>query len=181
MHQGLLIVDVQNDYFTEGAMELVGMEAAAAKCRVLLEYFRAKGAPVFHIKHLSTRAGATFFLPDTQGCCIHESVEPMKDEPVVVKHFPSAFRDTGLQQLLQGEDVRELVICGAMTHMCVDTTVRAAFDLAFSCVVISDACATRDVEFNGHVVNAKDVHAAYMGALSAPFAKVMATEQFIGT
>lgn len=179
MQQGLLIVDVQNDYFPKGAMELVGMEKAAANCRTLLEYFRTQTVPVFHLQHLSTHPGATFFLPETHGSRIHESVAPMVDEPVVAKHFPSGFRETTLHTLLQQAEVSALVICGAMSHMCIDTTVRAAFDLEYSCTVIADACATRDLTFEGQVVSARDVHAAFMGALSAPFAEVTNTARFI--
>ena len=94
MKQGLIIVDVQNDYFAGGSLPLVGMDAAAANVQQLLTHFRSKQAPIFHIQHLSVRPGATFFIPGTPGCEIHESVTPQAGEPVVTKHFPSAFRDT---------------------------------------------------------------------------------------
>jgi nicotinamidase-related amidase len=164
MAQALIIVDVQNDYFPGGSMELVGMDDATANCRALLEGFRDRGAPLFHVQHLANREGATFFVPDTPGARIHDSMTPAEGEPVIVKHFPSAFRDTGLQQALQAADIDELVICGAMSHMCIDTTVRAAFDLGYRCRVAADACATRDLEFDGRRVAAADVH--------APFARV---------
>ena len=179
MTRALIIVDVQNDYFSGGAMELVGMEEAAANCRALLEAFRAAGEPLFHIRHLAARPGATFFVPDTPGAEIHESVLPAKNETLVTKHYPSAFRDTGLDSALHQAGIEDLVICGAMSHMCIDTTVRAAFDLGFRCRVAADACATRDLEFDGRRVAAADVHAAYMGALSAPFAQVMPSAQIL--
>ncbi|MDM8549719.1 cysteine hydrolase family protein [Desulfobacterales bacterium HSG2] len=179
MKQGLVIVDVQNDYFIDGKMELVGMGEAAKNCQKLLTHFREKQASVFHVQHLSTREGATFFIPDTWGCEIHESVKPEESEPLIIKHFPSSFRDTELHGMLQDTGVNELVICGAMSHMCIDTTVRAAFDLGYNCTVISDGCATRDLEFDGHLVKAADVHAAFMAALSVPFAKVLSTENYL--
>jgi nicotinamidase-related amidase len=175
MAQGLIIVDVQNDYFPGGTMELSAMDAAAANCNSLLDRFRTRGAPLFHIQHLANREGAAFFVPGTPGAEIHDSVMPLDGEPVIVKHFPSAFRDTGLYEKLQQAGIDELVICGAMSHMCIDTTVRVAFDLEFRCRVAADACATRDLEFDGHRVAAADVHAAYMGALSSPFAQVLPT------
>ncbi|MGK0269534.1 MAG: nicotinamidase-related amidase [Cocleimonas sp.] len=98
MTQGLIIVDVQNDYFTGGTMELVNLSAASENCKALLESFRDKQAPIFHIQHLSTRKGATFFIPDTKGSEIHSNANP---EPVLVKHFPNAFRGTELEELLK--------------------------------------------------------------------------------
>lgn len=179
MTRALIIIDVQNDYFAGGSMELSGMDAAAENCARLLESFRATAEPLFHIQHLATRPGATFFVPDTPGCEINAQVEPQDDEPMVVKHFPSAFRDTELHQLLQAAGVDELIICGAMTHMCIDTTVRAAFDLGYKCHVIADACATRDLAFDRRPVPAADVQAAFMAALSMPFAQISSTEQLL--
>ncbi len=181
MTTGLLIVDVQNDYFRGGAMELVGMEQAALQCGKLLAAFRDEQLPVFHVQHLSTRPGAGFFVPDTAGCEIHESMLPRSGEAHITKHYPSAFRDTDLQQLLQMSDIDELVICGAMTHMCIDTTVRAAFDLGYQCQLAADACATRDLEFNGRTVSAADVQAGFMAALRVPFAQVSSTDAYLAS
>ena len=179
MNQALIIVDVQNDYFPSGSMELVAMDDAASNCQKLLESFRANQTPVFHIQHIATRAGATFFVPDTRGCEIHHSVQPLDGERLVTKHFPNAFRDTELNRMLQEADIEELVLCGAMSHMCIDTTTRAAFDLGYKCHVISDACATRDLEYNGRLVKAADVQAAFMAALSVPFAQISSTDQYL--
>ena len=179
MKQALILVDIQNDYFGGGAMELTGMDAAATNCAKLLHWFRQNKAPVFHIQHLANREGATFFIPDTPGCEIHQSVLPEEDETRIVKHFPSAFRDTELEQMLKDSGIEEVTICGAMTQMCIDTTTRAAFDLGFNCRVIDDACATRDLEFNGCRVRAAEVQLAFMAALSAPFARVSSTREFL--
>lgn len=175
MSRCLLLVDIQNDYFPGGRMELVGMDAAAANARQALDAFRGAGAHLVHVQHISTRSGAGFFLPDTAGVEISESVCPEAGETVVTKHFPNAFRDTALAGLLRERDVDELVICGAMSHMCIDATTRAAFDLGFRCTVLEDACATRDLSWHGAMVPAAEVHAAFMAALAAPFARVIAT------
>ncbi len=67
MKRGLLLVDIQNDYFTGGAMPLVGMEAAAGRASALLQYFRERSEPVYLVQHLSKRAGATFSFPARKG------------------------------------------------------------------------------------------------------------------
>ncbi len=149
MKQGLLLIDMQNDYFQGGAMELVGMAAAAEKAARLLARSRQRQASVYFVQHLANRPGATFFLPDTAGAKIHPAVAPAPGEPVIIKHFPNSFRGTELLEVLQRDGVDQLIIAGAMSHMCIDATTRAAFDLGFQCMVVEDACATRDLEFKG--------------------------------
>jgi len=169
----LLIVDIQNDYFPGGAMELVGSPGAAERAAELLRAFREKGAPVVHMQHVSLRPGATFFRPDTEGVKIHPSVAPLASETVFTKHFPNSFRETPLLDHLRGQGIDRLVIAGMMTHMCIDTTTRAAADLGFECLLAHDACATRDLAFGGAKVAAKDVHTAFVAALNGLFAKAM--------
>ncbi len=179
MKQGLVIVDVQNDYFKGGKMPLAGMAEAATNIRRTLDHWRSKRAPIYHIQHLSTHPGAVFFIPETEGGHIHESVAPHADETVIQKHYASSFQETPLHERLQGAGVEELVICGAMSHMCIDATTRAAFDLGWNCTVLSDACATKDLEFDGRIVNAADVHAAYMATLRAVYAGVKKTSEIL--
>jgi nicotinamidase-related amidase len=172
MSSALILIDIQNDYFPGGAMEVVGATAAANQAAKLLAAFRRKALPVIHIQHIATRAGATFFLPDTKGVEIHELVRPQQGEPVFQKHFPNSFRETVLLDYLRKGGIDQLVIAGMMTHMCIDTTVRAAADLGFSCLLAQDACATRALSFNGVEVAAEDVQVSYLAALGGLFAKI---------
>ena len=172
--RALLIIDIQNDYFPGGKMELEGADAAAAKAATALQAFRKKELPVIHVRHLSTRPGATFFLPGTEGAEIHAAVKPRAGETVVEKNFPNSFRATNLQSLLE---VKELVVAGMMTHMCVDATVRHAADLGYKITLLGDACATRAQSFAGETVPAKQVHAAFLAALNGFYAKVINTHE----
>lgn len=178
MKQGLILIDIQNDYFPGGKMELVGMEKAAKNTKKLLDKFRKAELPIFHVQHISMREGARFFLPGTEGVNLHESVAPLPGEAVLQKHFPNSFRDTSLLHHLNDAHIEEAVICGAMSHMCVDATTRAAFDFGFSCVVIEDACATTDLRHKGKIVEAENVHAAFMAALAGLYAKVVPLNDF---
>ena len=110
-------------------MELFGMELAAANAGQLIDLFRKNNWPVIFIQHLASNPRASFFIPETPGAEIHESVRPSENEKVIIKNYPNSFRNTELQAHLQPLQQTELVVCGAMSHMCVDTTVRAAFDL----------------------------------------------------
>lgn len=176
MKHVLLLVDIQNDYFPGGAMELVGSSEAGLKAGALLQSFRELALPVIHVQHIATRKGATFFLPGTPGAAIHESVTPQEGEPVITKHFPNSFRQTGLIEQLRKLQASTLVIAGMMTHMCIDTTTRAAADHGFQCVLAHDACATRNLSFGGVDVPADQVQAAYLAALDGPFAQVQSVE-----
>jgi len=176
MKNCLVVVDMQNDYFPGGSMELVGIKQAAANAQLLLNQFRKAKMPVVHIQHISARPDATFFLPETEGAQIHTMVAPREDEIVIVKHFPNSFRYTSLLELLKQQETYDLVICGAMTHMCIDSTTRAAFDLGFTCTVAEDACATKDLVYQNKTVKAADVQASFMAALAVPYARVTASK-----
>lgn len=176
---GLFIIDIQNDYFPGGRFPLPGAPEACANAGKLLAAFREREAPVIHVRHESIQPGALFFLPDTKGQEIHESLTPRQVEPVVVKHKANSFLETGLESALRQRGVETLVICGMMTNMCVDAGVRAAADLGFACVLVHDACAAADLSFGGVDVPAAKVHAAFTAALGFAYAKVMSCEEYL--
>jgi nicotinamidase-related amidase len=179
MNKALIIIDIQNDYFENGRMPLVGAEAASLNARQILEKFRSDNLPVIHIQHLAARPNSTFFLPVTKGQEIHENVKPIDHEKVVVKHFPNGFKETELLEYLKSKNITGLVICGMMTHMCVDATTRAAKDFGFNCIVIGDACATKDLEVNGETVKAAEVQKSFLAAFSGYYATVKTTSQYL--
>ena len=177
----LVIVDIQNDYFPGGAFEQEGADAAVEKAALVLAAFRDKGIPVIHIRHESLAPDAGFFLPGTPGAGIHPLVSPRDGETVVLKHYPNSFRETGLEKELRTSDIRHLVVMGMMTLMCIDSTVRAAMDLGFQVTVVHDACAARALEFNGTVVPAPQVHAAFLAGLRLFRAEMTDAEALVKT
>src|SRR6185436_14408499 len=112
----LIIIDIQNDYFPGGAMQLEGADAAAANAGKIIQKFRSEKLPIIHVRHLSVRPGATFFLPGTKGAEIHESVTPKDGETVIEKNFPNSFRGTSLKDFLDEKKISSLVVAGMMTH-----------------------------------------------------------------
>jgi len=175
----LILVDLQNDYFPGGKMKLVNIEKAAENSQLLLNEFRKNGLPIVHIRHIATNPDATFFLPETKGAKINEMVTPYEKETVVVKNYPNSFRETSLMEILQKKTINNLIICGAMSHMCIDATTRAAFDFGFDCIVAEDACATKDLIFKNKIIEASEVHASFMSALSGIYAKVLSAKEII--
>jgi nicotinamidase-related amidase len=175
----LLIIDIQNDYFPGGANPLEGSIEASLNAKKLLEYFRLKNMPIVHIQHFNIRSGATFLIPRTEGIEFHKHVLPSEGERIIKKNFPNSFRKTELLEYLKELYITDLVICGMMTHMCVDTTVRAAKDLGFNCTLIGDACATKELSYMDQKIAAKDVHYSFLAALSYFFADVVETEKYL--
>jgi nicotinamidase-related amidase len=145
-----------------------------------LKSFRERRLPVIHIQHIAKRAGATFFLPGTRGAEIHPMVQPANGESVLVKHFPNSFRETALLGELRALDAKNVVFAGMMTHMCVDTTVRAASDFGFQCSLAEDACATRPLVFGSQTVEAEKVQLAYLAGLNGAFASVRPAQELCG-
>ena len=177
--KAFLIIDIQNDYFEGGANPLIGSLEASVNAQAVLKSFREKSWPVIHIQHFSARAGSTFFVPNTVGVEIHKNVKPITGEMVIVKNYPNSFRETDLLDYLKTNHITELVICGMMTSMCVDATTRAAKDFGFDCVVIGDACATKDLEIQGKKVLATEVQKSFLAALNYYYSTVKNTQEYL--
>ncbi len=174
--RALVLIDIQRDYFAGGRRPLWEPEAAAEAAGRVLARFRQRGWPVVHVRHESQRPGATFFLPGTDGLAFHPAVTPLPDEVVITKHYPNAFRGTPLATWLQARGAAELVIAGMMTHLCVDTTVRAAADLSFTNWVVADATATSALSHAGQEIPAPQVAGAFLAALDGSFGRVVAAD-----
>jgi nicotinamidase-related amidase len=162
----LVLIDIQNEYFPGGALELVGPEAAARGARAALEAARKAGLRVIHVRHENADAQAARFRAGSPGSAIHASVAPAAGEFVVTKHKVDSFAGTGLDDYLREEDIEELAVCGMMTHMCVDAFLRAATARDYPCALIADATATRDLEWGGRSVAAADVKASFYAAFA---------------
>lgn len=179
MSTALLLIDIQNDYFPNGRMPLERSTEACLKAQEALRAFREKQLPIIHVQHISTRPDAIHFLPCTKGVEFYPDVHPLKSETVIKKHYPNSFRDTNLQNHLTKNKIKHLVVAGMMTHLCIDATVRAAYDLGFTCTVLYDGCATRNLEFNSQIIPAQSVHTAFLAALQPLYAVVTSTKEFL--
>ncbi|PAV28692.1 cysteine hydrolase [Virgibacillus profundi] len=180
MSTALIVIDIQNDYFPNGRMELVNPDKAASNAAKVLEWFRQNNKEnIFHVQHIAADPALGFFLPDTEGVEINEAVLPLENETIIKKSFPNSFLKTELESKLKEQGVTKVVVVGMMTHMCIDATVRAAVDLGYETTLIEDACATRDLSYQGNAVPAEQVHYAFVGALDGMYAEVTSTEDFL--
>lgn len=164
----LLLIDIQEFYFPGGRVQLENPELAGMNAGLLLEQFRKEGLPVYHVRHN--------FEP---GGNIHAYVKPIPGEKVISKDQVNAFLDTDLLESLQADSVKQIVFCGMQTHMCVEAAVRAAHDFGFRCILVEDACTTRALQYDEHIISAKSVHFSTLQTLQGTYAEVVTTSEFL--
>ena len=177
--RAIVVVDLQNEYLPTGKLPLVGIESALANAARIISSARAKSELLIHVRHEFATPDAPVFVPGSDGVQIIPAVAPIAGEPVVLKNYPNSFRDTGLKQMLDEQGVTELVVIGAMSHMCVEATTRAAADFGYPVTVVHDACATMDLEFAATVVPAAQVHATAMAALAFAYGTITSTAEYL--
>jgi nicotinamidase-related amidase len=163
----LLLIDIQDFYFPGGKSALVEPEKAAVNAAKLLDLFRKRNMLVIHVRHNSEPGGT-----------INNIVKPLATEKVITKNEVNSFLNTDLQKFLQSNKIDSLVICGMQTHMCVEAATRAASDLGYKCILVHDACATKDLKFGDKVIKAEDVHYSTLATLKN-YAKVESTEEYL--
>ena len=155
LRTALLIVDIQNFYFPGDGPGLVNAEQASLVAKEILQSFRDKKQLVVHVRHKSSK-----------GSEIHKNVEPLPYEKIITKEEVNSFHRTDLLEYLTVNNISRLVVIGMQTQMCLEAAVRAAHDHGFECIVIQEACATRDLRFGGKVVKAEAVQASTLATIS---------------
>jgi nicotinamidase-related amidase len=167
----LVLIDCQNTY-RQGTMQLAGVEQALTEARWLLEQARDAGIPIIHVQH-DGGEGSPYDISAPIGQ-ISEEVAPHGSEAVITKYYPNAFVQTDLEAQLRAAGVTNVILAGFMTHMCVNSTARGAFNLGFAPTVVAAATATRDLPgLNGTVVPAAALQAASLAGLADLFAVVV--------
>ena len=167
----LIMIDCQNTY-TRGVMELQGVQAALDEAAALLDRARSAGIPIIHIQH-SDGPGSLYDIDGESGAIV-DRVAPRDGEPVVVKHYPNSFVQTDLDERLKAVGASNLVLAGFMTHMCVNSTARGAFNLGYAPTVVAAATATRALPGLGaDPVPASALQVASLAALADLFAVVV--------
>lgn len=173
----VIVVDLQQEYLPTGKLPLHQLAPALDNAAAIIAQARRQGVSVIHVRH--EQPGAPFFVPGSAGVEIIPQVAPETGEAVIVKNHPNAFRETGLEQLLKDRGITAVTIIGAMSHMCIAATGRAASDLGFATTIVEDACATLDLEHGGITVPAPQVHAANMAALAFAYARVIPAAELL--
>lgn len=165
---GLLVVDMQNGFVSKGgSYDLLGMNTEEyrkiiPKTKELIDFCRANLIPVFFTEAIREPSGIDLLtrvhrlLPVTREerlkvpICVRgtwdaktiDVIKPADSDHVVIKRRDSAFQDTELRVWLQSEGINTLIICGVDTSICVETSLRDAFNIGYDVILISDATAS---------------------------------------
>lgn len=167
----LIMIDCQNTY-REGIMKLEGVENALEEGKKLLERARALGIPIFHIRH-DAGPGSPYDINDHIGA-IADVVAPIEGEPVITKNFPNSFVQTDLDEQLKAKGVKNIILAGFMTHMCVNSTAHGGFNLGYAPTVVASATASRPLQAaNGKVLSAQEVHDGALASTRDLYAAVV--------
>lgn len=178
----LIVVDVQRAFDEwEAAGKRRNNPEAITRIAELLAAFRRERAPILHIRHEGTRPGSSF-RRDSTGYIVKDEAREIEGEQVIVKRVNSAFIGTDLENRLRAADIKTLVICGATTNHCVETTTRMAGNLGFAAWLVRDATWTFDrVGPDGDKHSAEDIHAMSLSNLNDEFARIVRTSAVIET
>ena len=166
----LVMIDCQNTY-THGVMALDGVSDALDEAAKLLERARAAGIPIVHIQH-DSGVGSPYDVHAEIGQIV-DAVAPQGSEAVIIKQFPDAFVQTELHERLQAGSAHNLLLAGFMTHMCVNSTARGAFNLGYAPTVVAGATATRSLPGPTGEVPAATLQAASLAAIADLFGIVV--------
>lgn len=181
MRTALIVIDVQRAFDEwEAAGKRRNNPDAAARVADLLDAFRSANAPVIHVRHRSTTPGSSF-APESTGYQVKDEARERPGEPVIVKQVNSAFIGTDLEARLRAGGAQTVVICGATTNHCVETTARMAGNLGFNPWLVRDAAWTFDrIGPDGDEHSAESIHAMTLSNLNDEFAAVVWTAEVIG-
>ncbi|HDR67687.1 MAG TPA: cysteine hydrolase [Bacteroidaceae bacterium] len=164
----LLLIDIQNFYFPGGRMALENPDAAGMNAGLILDRFRINGDVIIHVRHDMSPGGE-----------IHNYVKPQQGELVITKNQVNAFSGTELLSTLEGNGIEQLIICGMQTHLCVEAAVRAAHDFKFKCILVTDACATKALQYKENIISAKYVHYSTLSTLEGHYATLITTDELL--
>ncbi|MBI9049567.1 MAG: cysteine hydrolase [Anaerolineaceae bacterium] len=173
MKKALLIIDVQNEYFPGGNVELHDSINTSLRIKEILVSCRKNMIPVIHVQHFATKPDAPAFAPGTRNVEIHENVKPLEPEKIISKNYPNSFRGTELEDHLKMNGISTLIVAGMMTHNCVESTVRAAYDLGYECIVAGDCCTTKSLKLNNEEIPVEYVQKSFLAGLNGRFSKVV--------
>ncbi|MHC0054913.1 cysteine hydrolase family protein [Actibacterium sp. D379-3] len=177
MVAALILIDIQTGFDAPvwGARNNPDAETRAA---ALLHRWRDTGAPVFHIRHVSTTPGSPLGAA-SGGTVFKPEVTPRPGEPVIEKSVNAAFIGTDLEARLRSAGIRDLVICGLTTPHCVSTTARMAANLGFGVTLAHDACAAFETNADTSwgpcpPLSPEEIHRTALSHLHGEFATVRA-------
>ncbi len=179
MKQALLVIDVQNEYFT-GKLPVSYPHGSFENILKVMDEATKHGIPVIVIQHTAKAPDSPTFRKGSHEWELHPRVASRPHDLYIEKQLPGSFTGTHLEPWLMEKGIDTLVIAGYMTQMCCDTTARQAFHLGFAVEFLSDATGTLSITNAAGAVKDEELHRAILVAQQAKFSKVMNTEEWLG-
>lgn len=177
MNRVLLVIDVQNEYFTGKRPVTYPMESFENILNAV-DAANDSDIPVILIRHGAPQKDATSFVKGTREWDIHEELLSKRHLCIIDKTLPGSFTDTELEDCLRKLGIDTVVICGYMTQMCCDTTARQAVHLGFSVEFLSDATGTLDISNSAGSITAEELHKAILVTQAMRFSTVMIVDEW---
>jgi nicotinamidase-related amidase len=204
-HVALVIIDMQRDFVYPGGFgAALGNDTslllkAVAPTKKVLEAARKAGIPVIHTREghrpdlsdlwpskkargrLKTTIGdvgpmGRILVRGEPGDDIIDELKPLAGEPIVDKPGKGAFYATDFGEILRSRDIRQLIVCGVTTEVCVNTTVREANDRGYDCLVLEDCVASYFPEFQDYALRMIKAQGGIFGWVSTSAKALAALE-----
>lgn len=177
MKRALLIIDVQNEYFT-GKLPVTYPPNSVERIIDAIDFADSKGIPVVFIQHTAPQMDSSTFRRGTSEWELHDRIKDRPYSHLIEKNLPGSFTNTDLEDWLRTRDIEKVVIAGYMTQMCCDTTARQALHLGFEVEFLSDATGTLNIANGAGKVTDEELHRAILVTQAMRFSRVMTTEEW---
>ncbi|MEO1785025.1 cysteine hydrolase family protein [Thermodesulfobium sp. 4217-1] len=178
MKRALLIIDVQNEYFS-GKLPVTYPNDSFSNILKSIDFANENQIPVILIQHTAPQKDSGVFVKGTKEWQIKEEVRERKYKYIIEKNFPDSFANTDLEAVLKRDEIDTVTICGYMTQMCCDTTARQAMHKGFFVEFLSDATGTLDISNYAGSISAEQLHNAILITQAMRFSKVLTTHEWI--
>jgi nicotinamidase-related amidase len=179
MKKALLVIDVQNEYFT-GKLPVTHPPGSFQNILAAMDAAAKHKIPSAVVQH-SAPAGSPVFAKGSREWELHDGIKARKYDILIEKTLPGSFTGTNLEKWLRENGAEEIAVCGYMTQMCCDTTSRQAFHMGWKVVFLSDATGTLSITNSAGSVTAEELHRAILVTQAMRFSKVMSAAAWISS
>lgn len=178
MKRALLVIDVQNEYFT-GNLPVTYPPDSLTNILKAIEAAKMNNIEIIVIQHTAPQKDSETFVKGSNEWELHTEIKATKFSHQIEKSLPGSFTNTDLEKWLKDREIDTITICGYMTQMCCDTTARQGLHLGFSVEFLSDATGTLDISNYAGKIKAEELHKAILITQAMRFSRVLSTNKWI--
>ncbi len=178
MKRALLVIDVQNEYFT-GALPITHPVGHLETILNTMDQAARKKVPTVVVRHHQLQSDSPIFRQGSAEWELHPEVAKRPADLLLDKTLPGSFTGTGLESWLKSGGIDTVTICGYMTHMCCDTTARQAMHLGYKVEFLSDATGTLPVSNSAGAVTAEELHRSILCAQQMFISEVLSSAAWL--